>query len=216
MNNIFERSIWEGTNAERVAFTPELTGTVFFETDTGDAYWWDGAAWQGMGGGGGGGHTIQDEGVPLPAEAALNFIGAGVTAVDNPGAGSTDVTIPAPGANNIKMAVFEVSGQLVIASGQLRIYNTLGDDYVIEEVEIGVGTAPTGISIIVDIHKNGVTIFTNQLHRPIIAAGAHQGTTVLIDDDAWDEGDYLTMDIDQIGSIVPGSNLTVMVRARYT
>ncbi len=33
----------------------------------------------------GGGHTIKDEGDPLPQRQVLNFIGAGVTATDNPG-----------------------------------------------------------------------------------------------------------------------------------
>lgn len=45
----------------------------------------------------GGGHEIQDEGDALPAQPALNFIGAGVTVTDNPGNGTTDVTIPGGG-----------------------------------------------------------------------------------------------------------------------
>lgn len=45
------------------------------------------------GGVGGDGHTIRDEGVDLPDQPALNFIGAAVTATDNPGTGATDVTI---------------------------------------------------------------------------------------------------------------------------
>src|SRR4051794_20876990 len=35
------------------------------------------------GGSGAGGHTIQDEGVSLTARTKLNFVGAGVTAVDD-------------------------------------------------------------------------------------------------------------------------------------
>ncbi len=40
-----------------------------------------------------GGHVIEDEGTPLTTRANLNFIGAGVTATDNAGTNSTDVTI---------------------------------------------------------------------------------------------------------------------------
>ena len=47
--------------------------------------------------GGGGGHVIQDEGVSLPQRSKLNFIGTGVTATDNAGADSTDVTISGGG-----------------------------------------------------------------------------------------------------------------------
>lgn len=43
------------------------------------------------------GHTIQDEGVDLTNRTKLNFIGSGVTASDNAGTGTTDVTISAGG-----------------------------------------------------------------------------------------------------------------------
>ncbi len=39
------------------------------------------------------GHTIQQEGTPLPQECALNFKGVAVAVADDPGNGSTDVTI---------------------------------------------------------------------------------------------------------------------------
>lgn len=51
----------------------------------------------GSGGGGAGGHTIQDEGSGLPARSNINFLGTGVTAVDNAGNDATDVTIPGGG-----------------------------------------------------------------------------------------------------------------------
>jgi hypothetical protein len=38
-------------------------------------------------------NQVQDEGINLPVENILNFIGNGVSAVDNPGAGTTDITI---------------------------------------------------------------------------------------------------------------------------
>lgn len=39
------------------------------------------------------GHVIEDEGIPLPQRAALNFIGQGVTVTDDVGNDATDVTI---------------------------------------------------------------------------------------------------------------------------
>ena len=41
----------------------------------------------------GSGHTIQEEGVSLPARSKLNFIGAAITATDNAGNDATDVTL---------------------------------------------------------------------------------------------------------------------------
>jgi hypothetical protein len=42
------------------------------------------------------GHTIQDEGIDLPTETYLNFIGSMVTVTDNPGNSATDVTLALP------------------------------------------------------------------------------------------------------------------------
>jgi hypothetical protein len=51
----------------------------------------------GTGGGEGGGITfIQDDGVNLPQQQVLNFVGTGVSCADNSGAGRTDCTISAP------------------------------------------------------------------------------------------------------------------------
>ncbi len=61
---------------------------------------------------GGSAHEIQDEGTPLPAQAALNFIGLGVDCVD--GAGSTDCTIGggSGGGNSVEAtASFSDSGE---------------------------------------------------------------------------------------------------------
>jgi hypothetical protein len=45
-------------------------------------------------------HVLQDEGVSLPARSKLNFLGTGITATDNSGADSTDVTISITGAGH--------------------------------------------------------------------------------------------------------------------
>lgn len=49
---------------------------------------------------GGGGHTIKEEGTALPQRAGLNFIGASVTATDNAGTNSTDITISSTGGGH--------------------------------------------------------------------------------------------------------------------
>ena len=75
------------------------------------------------------------------------------------------------------------------------------------------GTAPTGAAIICDVNKNGTTIFTTQSNRPQIAASAQAGAEITnMDITAFAVGDVLTVDIDQVGSTVIGSDLTVVVR----
>lgn len=81
----------------------------------------------------------------------------------------------------------------------------------IQAIRVAVGgEVPTGADIVVDVNRNGTTVFTNQADRPRILAGQRTGTSVpsitnLVD------GDYLTVDVDQAGSIQPGTGLTVQV-----
>lgn len=109
--------------------------------------------------------------------------------------------------------VFTKQGSLSVASGVSRLY--LDESYVIYQVRASVNTAPTGASIIVDVNKNGTTIFTTQSRRPTIAASGFTATNgTPIEVTALAAGDYLTIDIDQVGSTIPGSDLTVNVRLR--
>jgi hypothetical protein len=62
----------------------------------------------------------------------------------------------------------------------------------------------------VDVKKGGTTIFTTQANRPTITAGGNTATGVP-DVTAWNAGEYLTVDISQVGSTTAGANLTVTV-----
>jgi hypothetical protein len=106
---------------------------------------------------------------------------------------------------------FSQGGTLTVKTGTLR-YPVKGGTFQVQTIAAMVGTAPTGASVIVDVNKNGSTIYGTQGNRPTIAAsansatvGAHTATTVT-------DGDYITIDIDQIGSTVAGADLVVVVR----
>lgn len=75
-------------------------------------------------------------------------------------------------------------------------------------------TAPTGASLIIDVNKNGTTMYTTQANRPTITAGsvttADESTNM--DVTTFVKGDRISVDIDQVGSTVPGSDLTVAIR----
>jgi hypothetical protein len=79
------------------------------------------------------------------------------------------------------------------------------------KVRIGVGTAPTGASVIVDVKKNGTTIFTTTGNRPAISAGGFSGVSGTPDTPSVTTNDYLTVDVSQVGSTVAGSDLTVQI-----
>jgi hypothetical protein len=71
-------------------------------------------------------------------------------------------------------------------------------------------TAPTGANLIFDINKNGTSIWAaTQANRLTITATNNTGSQTSFDTVALAVDDYLTLDIDQIGSTLAGSDITV-------
>lgn len=105
------------------------------------------------------------------------------------------------------------NGALTVSTDVYRWYNRTGRTLTIKAVWISVGTAPTGSTILVDVNRNGTTIFTTPGNRPSIAISGFVSTRNTSADGtvALSDGDYLTFDIDQIGSTIAGSNLIVTV-----
>jgi hypothetical protein len=102
-------------------------------------------------------------------------------------------------------------GALSVGANPLRWYNVTGYTRTIKKVFLAASTAPVGAAVIVDIHKNGTTIFTTQSNRPQIASGANTGQSTTIEVPTWLDGEYLTMEIDQVGSSTAGADLVVHV-----
>ena len=106
---------------------------------------------------------------------------------------------------------FSQAGTLAVKVGTSR-YPVKGGTFQIQTIAAMVDTAPTGAAVIIDVNKNGASLYGTQANRPTIAAGsngatvgAHTATTVT-------DGDYLTVDIDQVGSTVAGADLVVVIR----
>lgn len=72
-----------------------------------------------------------------------------------------------------------------------------------------VKTAPSGADLIFDINKNGTTIWSTQANRLKILDGITSGTQSTFNTVNVDEGDYLSLDVDQVGSSIAGANATV-------
>lgn len=114
----------------------------------------------------------------------------------------------------IEPYIMSVTGALTVATGKSRVY--LEDNYVVESIRASVNTAPAGASVIVDVNLNGTSIFTTQANRPTIVAGANTGLATLGagTTTAIATGQYLTVDVDQIGSTTAGADLSVVIRLR--
>jgi hypothetical protein len=108
---------------------------------------------------------------------------------------------------------FSYPGTLTVKVGTGR-YPVKGGTYTIISVAAMVNTAPTGASVIIDVNKNGTTIFGTQGNRPTIAASATSATVGSFSVSSLTDGDYISVDVDQIGSTIAGADLTVVVRMK--
>jgi hypothetical protein len=107
---------------------------------------------------------------------------------------------------------FEQPGVVATAAGRGRF--VFGANATILSVRAACAVAPVGASLICDVNKNGTTIFTTQANRPAIAAGSNASSAATPDVTSVAAGDYLTVDIDQVGSTTAGEDLVVTVRFR--
>lgn len=104
---------------------------------------------------------------------------------------------------------FTAESTLETGNGSARL--PILSDCTITSVMAMVGSAPTGSSVIADVNLNGTTIFTTQGNRPEIAVSAQTSDAETPDVTEGTAGDYLSMDVDQVGSSSAGSDLVVAV-----
>ena len=107
-----------------------------------------------------------------------------------------------------QVATFSSTGVLAVKSGGTRYYYEQAA--TIQQIRASVGTAPSGSSIIIDVRKNGTSIFPLS-PKPTIISGTNTATATP-DTTSLSAGDYLTVDITQIGSITPGADLSVEIK----
>jgi hypothetical protein len=110
-----------------------------------------------------------------------------------------------------RQLIFTLEGSVELGASPFKIDNHTGAELTLSGVYLRVGTPPTGSDLIIDIHKDDVTIFTDQDNRPTITSGSETGFSTDLDVTAWADGSYLLMEVDQIGSGNPGADLVVIV-----
>lgn len=128
-------------------------------------------------------------------------------------AGATGATGPTgpTGATGAHVVTYSISGALTVAAGTHRLYNHSGATRTITKIAASVGTAPTGASILVDVNVGGSTIWSTQSNRVTVATSANVGTQTTFNTTTIADGGYFTVDVDQIGSSVAGSDLVVTI-----
>jgi len=106
--------------------------------------------------------------------------------------------------------VFSVPGVQAVIAGSARLY-LFEACTLAGAVLVSAGVAPTGQPIIVDVNYNGVTVYPTQGNRPQVAAGTNFGSGGAAGVTTFAAGGRLQVDVDQVGSGVPGSDLVVVV-----
>jgi len=91
---------------------------------------------------------------------------------------------------------------LAINTGTKRLY--LQDSYTLKSIHAFVDTAPVGSSVNTSVKKNG-----SSLQNIIIAAGATSASNTSLNH-SFVSGDYITVDITQVGSTTAGENLYIV------
>ena len=114
----------------------------------------------------------------------------------------------------VEAYTYAVTGDVAVATGKSRVY--LEDAMTLVSVRAAVGTAPNGSVIYVDVNKNGATIYGTQANRPTIFSGTNDALGGAASVTTFAAGDYLTVDVDGIGTTTPGADLTVTIRLRKT
>lgn len=154
----------------------------------------------------GSGLLIYDSGVFKVTGTAIDFADNLTVVVT----GSIAYVHGQSGSGGTRTFTFAVPGTLTVGSIAVRLHAPQAG--TISNVTATVGTAPTGASIIVDVNKNGTTIFTTQGNRPTITAGNQDDLSSTPDVTSFVLNDVFTMDLDQVGSTIAGSDLIVQVR----
>lgn len=185
------------STARDAAIVSPVEGMMCYLTGSDELQIYNGASW--------GSAFVKATGDTMSGD--LNMGSNQITALGNP---ATDTDAVSRGYMEMTVE-FAKPGTLSTQTGASRWYPPYNISIV--DVSASVGTAPTGSSLIVDVNKNGSTIFTTQSNRPTIAvstvfdvSGTPNVTSLTGDTD------YLTVDIDQVGSTTAGADLVVQVR----
>ena len=110
--------------------------------------------------------------------------------------------------------VFTVTGTLVTGTSLTPALIAV-DSLTIVQAYAYVKTVNTGASLVIDINKNGTSIWNSTpANRLTIAASDADkyATQTIFDTTALSEGNILTLDIDTVGSTIAGADLTVELR----
>lgn len=152
----------------------------------------------------------------VKAAATVNLFNVTTDTLDDITAGTTNKQFTE--TEKTKLASLNKNESFVIAASDETTAITTGTNKLtfrapyaatLVGAKLSVTTAPTGAPIIVDVNKNGTSVFST---RPSIAIGAKTsvgGVAPVISVPEIAADDEFTVDFDQVGSVVSGTGVKV-------
>lgn len=103
---------------------------------------------------------------------------------------------------------YAITGDFAVGTGTLRVPITVAQ--TITNIRAMCDEAPTTTDVIFDVNKNGTTIYPTTT-KPTITAGTNDSSNSTPDTTALAAGDYLTIDVDQVGTGTVGADGTLII-----
>jgi hypothetical protein len=113
-----------------------------------------------------------------------------------------------PGTAFVHMSI---PGNLQPGVGQVPLRFNRAVNIASIYVDIPPDNEPVGDDAIFDVNLDGTTMFTNQANRPKVLDGQNEGAAVVPDITFVPAGGKVTVDVDQVGSVVAGANALVTI-----
>lgn len=112
----------------------------------------------------------------------------------------------------LESRVFSRPGMLAVGEGETEL--PMEDSYEIVSVGVYAKTVPVGSSAVLDVKKNGASIYGTPANRPTISAGSHSATIGAHSVLDLAPGDTLRVDTVSVGATTAGGDVSVSVRLR--
>lgn len=167
-------------------------------------------------------HLLQDgsfattaTGTPPAGQASILLAtvtadGDSVTAIDNEPPGKERLGLGVTG-----LSATVAAGSASVGADKLGADLLVPFDAVLNAARLRARVAPTGADLIVDLNLNGASLWAASPDRRVrIADSGTAGLQTRFDTFAVSAGDRLTVDVDQVGSVTPGSGLTLAIEFR--
>lgn len=116
----------------------------------------------------------------------------------------SDETIPLI-IDRVDHKTYSYTGALAVNTGSRRLYMTRTGTF--GTFDMFTTTAPVGADLTITINKNGSSIGTGT-----VSDGNTSGTSQTLSSTSFSSGDYLTVDITQVGSTTAGEDLYINFR----